>query len=295
MTPSVRVVLVNWNTRDDLLTCLRSLRQARGVALAISVTDNASTDGSADAVAHEHPEVCLHRSERNLGFGGGGNLAARDGQEPYIMLLNPDSTLLDPDFAPLLGMLESHPEVWIAGIKVCNPDGTVQMSCRRFPVYLAGLFRNTILGRLFPNNRYLRAYLMSDFTHDRPQPVDWVSGCAMVIRRSAWERLEGFDPQFFMYCEDVDLCYRAWQQGGQVWYFPQPVVTHTIGRSSDQAVNAMVTQFHLSHQRLYTKHFARQHGWLQNLLVRMALNGRRDYLLMRNTISDLVHHRRRQP
>jgi GT2 family glycosyltransferase len=132
------------------------------------------------------------------------------------------------------------------GPKVLNPNGSLQFSCRRFPSLGAGFFRNTYLGRLFPRNRYARNYLMGDLDHTQPHTVDWVSGCALWIRRDLIDAIGALDERFFMYCEDVDLCWRCHEAGREVWYAPEAVVTHAIGASSDKNAEPMIVEFHRS-------------------------------------------------
>src|SRR2546421_256364 len=129
---------------------------------------------------------------------------------------------------------DATPDAGIIGPKLLNRDGSLQYSCRSFPNMGAGFFRNTPLGRLFPKNRFTQDYLMSDWDHSTVRDVDWVSGAALLIRREVLEQTGGFDEGFFMYCEDVDLCYRAHELGWRVVYYPDSVIYHMIGRSSDQ-------------------------------------------------------------
>ena len=151
--------------------------------------------------------------------------------------------------------MKENREVGILGPKLLNPDGSLQFSCRRFPTPAAALFRNTPLGKLFPNNRFTRDYLMSGWSHNEPRDVDWVSGAAFCMRRSLCEQLGGFDERFFMYLEDVDLCYRAKQKGYRITYFPEAIITHAIGRSTDRAAEKMIRQFHRSMLLFYRKHY----------------------------------------
>ena len=137
-----------------------------------------------------------------------------------------------------------------------NQNGSLQYSCRRYPNLGAGFFRNTPLGRLFPKNRYTQDYLMTDWDHASVRDVDWVSGAALMIRRDMLEQTGGFDEGFFMYCEDVDLCYRVHELGKRVVYFPHVSIYHIIGRSTNQVPTRMTYAFHRSMYRFYKKHYA---------------------------------------
>jgi GT2 family glycosyltransferase len=117
------------------------------------------------------------------------------------------------------------------------------------------LFRNTFLGRLFPNNPFVRRYLLADFGYDEVREVDWVSGAAMLVRRDLIERIGGLDERFWAYCEDVDLCWRAWQAGYKILFCPNAVITHKVGRSSDQRLVPSLIQHHKSMWLFYLKNY----------------------------------------
>ncbi len=242
------VIVVNWNAREDLRVCLNSLfaDPKPRVPYEVWVVDNASADGSAAMVAAEFPQVHLSANAENLGFSKANNQAIAGTDSRYVFLLNSDAAIHPGALDALLAYADSHPGAAILGPKVLNPDGTLQFSCRRFPSLGAGFFRNTYLGRLFPNNSFARDYLMTNFDHASDTPVDWVSGCAMLLRRTAIEQIGALDERFYMYCEDVDICQRAWDAKMEVVYVPASVVTHAIGRSSDKNADTMIREFHRS-------------------------------------------------
>ncbi|MCH8274442.1 MAG: glycosyltransferase family 2 protein [Armatimonadetes bacterium] len=249
------ITICSWNTRNDLRECLASLGKVRDEAnFEVIVLDNASDDGSPDMVQHEYPWVHLMRRDENLGFGAGHNRAMREAGGALVMPLNSDTIVHEGAIRAIVKFMEEKPDVGVLGPKLLNPDGSLQYSCRRFPTPMAALFRNTPLGRLFPNNRFSRDYLMQDWLHDEPRDVDWVSAAAVCIRRAVYEKIGGFDERFFMYMEDVDLCFRVWKAGYRVTYFPGAVITHAIGRSTDIAANKMIRQFHHSMMLFYKKH-----------------------------------------
>jgi len=277
------VQIVNWNAREPLRAALRSiLSHPPRFPYEIVVLDNASSDGSVQMLEKEFPEVRLLVSEQNLGFSRGHNLAARAAQGKYLFILNPDTEVIPPALELLVDYAEQHPEVAIIGPKILNPDGSLQYSCRRFPNPTAALFRNTPLGKLFPNNPYTREYLMTDWDHNSIREVDWVSGAALFIRRAVYEQLSGFDERFFMYCEDTDLCYRAWQAGYMVVYYPEPKIVHAIGRSTDLVANKMIITFHKSMYLFYKKHYARRTFLLLRPLVPVGLALRASLFLLKN-------------
>ena len=258
----VSVTICSWNTQADLRTCLASLEAVRAEArFEVIVVDNNSQDGSPDMVEREFPWVRLFRMAKNLGFTGGHNYALDQRKAPHAFLLNSDAAVHRNALRILIDYANGHPHVGVVGPRILNPDGSLQLSCRRFPYPIAALFRNTWLGRLFPKNRYLREYLMTDWDHDSPREVDWVSGAAMFVTKQFMDKVGYLDPEFFMFCEDVDWCWRARDAGFRVVYLPIAEVTHAIGRSTDQAPNRMIIRFHRSMFRFYTKNMLQEASW----------------------------------
>lgn len=250
---------MSWNARDDLRACLHSIETGTTDPASVEtwVVDNASADGSADLVAAEFPWVRLIRSATNDGFSGGNNRMLTEMDADYALLLNSDAVIHPGALDTLLDWADAHPQAGIVGPKVLNTDGSIQFSCRRFPTFAAGLFRNVYLGRLFPNNKPAADYLMQDFDHASVRDVDWVSGCVLLIRRACLEQIGTLDADtFFMYCEDMDWCMRAHNADWGVVYVPDAVFTHAIGRSSDNAAERMIIEHHRSMWRLYKKHRA---------------------------------------
>ena len=248
------VTICSWNTEDDLRACLQSLREILNeAAFEVIVIDNASADGSPDMVEEEFPWVRLYRMTVNLGFTGGHNFALKERQAPHAFLLNSDTVVHKGALRRLLDFHQDNPRAGIIGPKLLNPDGSLQFSCRRFPSPWAALFRNTFLGKLFPNNRFTREYLMKDLSHDVPREVDWVSGAAMFASKDFMDKAGLLDEHYFMYSEDVDWCWRAWQNDFKVMYLPDAVVTHAIGKSTDKVANKMIVRFHKSMYRFYRK------------------------------------------
>jgi hypothetical protein len=248
------ICIVNWNTREDLRRCLESLPAGAGALdLEVFVVDNASGDGSPEMVEREFPQERLIRNASNTGFAHANNQAIRQSRGDYVLLLNSDTVVGPGALAALVAGMEADPGSGIGGPKLLNADGSLQYSCRRFPTFTAGIFRNNIFGQ---RNRKVRDYLMTDFDHASIARVDWVSGAALCIRRAALEQIGLLDERYFMYCEDVDWCYTAGLAGWKVMYFPDAVITHIIGRSSDLAVEKMVRAHHHSMGLFYWKHYA---------------------------------------
>ncbi|HET9443408.1 MAG TPA: glycosyltransferase family 2 protein, partial [Acidimicrobiales bacterium] len=204
---AVSAVVVNYNARAHLLACLRSLR-AEGVDDVV-VADNGSLDGSEAAVRAADGRVRWLPTGGNLGYGTAANRGAErtDRDTPYLLCMNPDATVEPGAVKALVDVLDARPEVGVVGPRIEEVDGSLYPSARRFPS-LADSVGHAFLGMVWPANPFTRRYRMLDWDHE-PADVDWVSGACFLVRRTLWERLGGFDEGYFMYAEDVDLCWRA--------------------------------------------------------------------------------------
>ena len=240
---SVGAVVVNYNAGDSLVECVRSLR-ADGV-LDIVVADNSSSDGSDRAVAASDPTVVVVPTGANIGFGAAANRGVAVCPGDYVLLLNPD-TLVEPGTVKVLAdALDRDPALALVGPRIENLDGSLYPSARTFPS-LADAIGHAFLGMVKPSNRFTRRYRMLDWDHAVARDVDWVAGTCVLLRRSAFEAVGGFDERYFMYVEDVDLCWRLWQTGRRVAYEPAGRVVHTIGVSSEQRPYRMIAEHHRS-------------------------------------------------
>lgn len=268
------ISICSWNTVDDLRACLKSLEEIRDEAnFEVIVVDNNSEDGSPFMVQAEFPWVVLHNMPENVGFVKGQNFAWKNRKGRHLLPLNSDTVVHPGAIKGLLDYLEAHPEAGVVAPMLLNPDGSLQYSCRRFPNPVAALFRNTVFGKLFPNNKFTRDYLMQDWDHDGPREVDWVSGAAFLTRGDVVDELKFFNPDYVMFCEDVDYCFNVWQKGLKVVYLPDLKITHAIGRSTDKAPNRMIGRFHKSLYLFYKK----------NMVPKMPLIARPFALAMAGT------------
>lgn len=262
------VVIVSFNSRDYLRSCLCSVRDhTQGVEYEVIVVDNASTDGSPDLVAEEFPWVTLIRRGGNAGFAAASNEGIRAARGEAVLLLNPDTEFTGNVLPPMLDYLRAHPEVGVLGPKLLEEDGSVQLSCRRFPGFSTALFgRYSLATRLFPWNPLSRRYLMTDFDHNSTAEADWVSGACMMLPRRALGDIGLMDEGYFMYNEDVDLCRQAHSAGYRVVYFPEVAVLHHIGGSTATAPARSIIERHRSMWRYYTK-WVRRNPLLDALTV----------------------------
>lgn len=265
MPPDLSVVIVSWNTRDLLEGCLQSVLQSDPRAEVI-VVDNASDDGSPQMVAERFPGVRLIQPGQNTGFSKGNNLGMQAAGGRLILLLNSD-TLVQGDALPTLtAYLDDHPAVGLVGPQLLNPDGTVQSSRRRFPTLLTAVFESTWMQGIAPR-RVLSRYYVEDRPHDEAQPVDWLTGAALLVRREVVEALGGFDEGFFMYSEELDWQRRIRDAGWEIAYVPAARIVHYGGKSSEQ----VVPQRHIAFQTSKVRYFRKHHGPLAAALVRFVL------------------------
>jgi len=261
------IVVVNWNVKNLLRDCLCSLLEAAQAAPHLSaeiiVVDSASADGSPDMVRAEFPQVRLLASEQNLGYAGGNNTGAAASAGRYLFLLNPDTVVAPAALAELVNFMDAQPQVGAVGPQLRWPTGQAQSSRRRFPSLGSLFWESTLLGQWFPNNRFARRYHCADLPANVIQPVDWVVGAAILIRREAWAQVGPIDSDFFMYFEETDWCRRAARAGWQIYYLPAAQVIHFEGKSSEQVVAARAIRFQKSKLRYARKYFGA--GWAGTL------------------------------
>jgi GT2 family glycosyltransferase len=290
--PDITVCILSWNAKGYLERCLNSLLHpedsdvqealeraglagvqdaAESVSVDLLVVDNGSIDYSADMVETRFPEARLIRTHRNLGFAAGNNVGFHASEARYFLLLNSDTVVPRGMLTRLVQYADATPRAAFVGPKVVNPDGSLQYSCRRFPNLLAALLRNTPLARFAKDSAAVRDYLMTDWRHDEPRDVDWLSGCCLLVRREAAEQIGLLDETFFMYCEDMDWCYRAKDAGWTSVYYPGAHVVHEIGKSSDKLPRRMIAYHHLSMYKFYRKNYDGRAPWPVRLPARLAV------------------------
>ncbi|MBN1503986.1 MAG: glycosyltransferase [Candidatus Eisenbacteria bacterium] len=241
----ISVVVVNFRTEDFLRPCLESLRGSTSLDLEVIVVDNSRGGGAKDVLSACCPGAKLIENSRNVGYARAVNqgLAASDSE--FVFVVNPD-TVTDPGALDrLLELARSLPEAGIVAPKLLNPDGTVQMSCRRFYTLKTIILRRTFLGRVFKDSPSVRRHLMLDWDHDSTAEVDWVIGAAMFVRRAAIAEVGPMDERFFLYFEDVDWCYRMQAAGWKVYYCPEAKLVHHYRRQSAQARFGRAKRAHL--------------------------------------------------
>ena len=240
------IVIVHYNTCDDLVRCLESLRRCPPrCEYGVVVVDNASTEAGLPEARDRFPEVQWIVNSRNEGYARGCNAGMAVHDADFTLLLNPDIVVQPGAVDAMLDAADRSPQAGIIGPQLLNEDGTIQDSCRRFYTLTTLLMRRTFLGKLFPKSHAVARHLMRDFDHMSARTVDWVLGGCMLVRRSAVARVGPIDERFFLYFEDVDWCYRMWQAGCEVLYVPDARFIHRHRRQSAAGVRDKSFWLHL--------------------------------------------------
>lgn len=242
MTPDLSIIVVSYNTRDMTLACLRSVFEQTRSPFELIVIDNESPDGSADAIEREFAaRLTLIRSGGNLGFARANNVAAERAAGEYLLLLNPDTVVLDGAIDRLLAFARANQEAGVWGGRTRFADGSLNPSSCWRRMTLWNLFcRASGLATAFPRSAVLNTEAFGGWPRDTVRRVDIVSGCFLLIRRSLWSALGGFAPEFFMYGEEADLCLRARAHGADPMVTPEATIIHHGGASEKVRADKLV-------------------------------------------------------
>jgi len=254
----ISILIVNWNTRELLRACLLSLQATCGeIEHEIIVIDNASKDDSATMVECEFPGVNLIASSENLGFAAGNNRAFEMARGEFIWLLNPDTEVLGDAARTMREFLKTHERCGaVASMLVDAKNGRPQLSCRTFPSPAALWTEAFGLAKFYARSRRFGFYRMGWWNYRDARPVEQPMASSLMLKRAAIQSSGGlFDEDFPIFFNDVDLCWRLWHSGWQIWYLPDAAVLHHGGGATSQARPAMVEQSHRSLRRFYEKHY----------------------------------------
>jgi N-acetylglucosaminyl-diphospho-decaprenol L-rhamnosyltransferase len=251
--PNVSVIVANWNTSNLLADCLNSVLQTTGrLDVEIIVVDNASTDGSVAIVRRQFPFVTVIANSKNVGFARANNQGAAASHGRYLLLLNSDARLLPDSLQSLVDTLKARPSVGLIGAQLRNPDGSFQASYSQFP----GLWQEFLILSSLGRHLYGRWYpSFGPQEGQGPQIVDYVEGACMLLRREAYQAVGGLDEAYFMYAEDVELCYALKEKGWQVCYQPAALVVHLGGGSSQNRQPERESDLYCSRVRFFRRHY----------------------------------------
>ena len=282
------IIVVNWNVKELLRECLASIQEHDGdITLEAIVVDSASSDGSPKMVEEEFPWVKLIASKQNLGYPRGNNLGILASNGRHVLILNPDTVVLNDALEVMVKYLDDHIDVGVVGPQLLNADGTIQSSRRRFPSLLTGLFESTWFEPLAPRG-LIRQYYAQDLPDDQENDVDWVTGASLMIPRRVIEHVGLFDEGYFMYSEELDWCRRINDAGWRIVYLPQAQIVHHIGKSSEQAVTAR----HVNFQQAKLRYFRKHHGRFAAGSLRLFLLANYSSQLVLEAAKGLLGHKR---
>lgn len=283
----VSIIIVNYNTCDLLRACLRSVYASEGgYSCEVIVVDNHSSDNSVAMVQQEFPQAQVICCDVNCGYARANNLGLRAARGQHLLLLNPD-TVLPPDaLRSMLAFVEEHPDAGVAGPKLILADGSLDLACRRsFPTLEVAFYRLAGLSKRYPDSSRFNRYNLGYLDPDLVAEVDSVVGAFMWIRRKALAQAGLFDERFFMYAEDIDLCYRIKiEHGWKVYYNPAVVVTHYKSQATSKRWVPMTIQFYRAMWLFHQKHYARRTFFLLNWVTALGLLGLCGLALMINSL-----------
>jgi len=229
------IITVIKDSLDELcLSSIRSFLDSTDLKVAFVLVDNASQKFDAHALVKQIlPEAIVILREKNYGFGHSCNRGATEVEADYYFFLNPDTAITNHVFLhQLIDFMKACPAAGIVAPRLLYPDGRIQETCRRFPYWYAPIAQRTSFLPVKKNRQHRHRFLMEDFDHARYRLVDWVQGSAFMIEGKLFHDLGGFDPRFFMYYEDVDLCRRCWEKGRPVYYVPTAEIQHSYRKES---------------------------------------------------------------
>lgn len=264
--PIISVIVISFNTCEMTLRCLEDVHaDLRGLDAEVLVVDNASSDGSADAIATRFPSVKLVRNETNVGFGTANNQALGMAKGKFVMMLNTDAFVHPGCCEALVAFARTQPKAGVVGARLLNKDGSVQISCFPFPSPFRAWIENLWIPKLLPRSRRFGDY--RQWAHDTLREVDWVVGACLLCRREVIGQVGGFDPLFFMYSEETDWQKRIRGAGWKIYFTPEAVATH-LGGASGTLEPEIINRYFFTSLDLYE---LKHHGIAGFLLVRAAM------------------------
>lgn len=263
------VIIVNYNAGEFLKACVESIyKETKDLPFDIWVVDNNSFDNSIRAIKNCFPDVHVIENTRNVGFAKANNIAISKTNADYILMLNPDTLIKENAIGKTVKFMEENPKIGIAGCKVLNEDGTLQLACRRsIPTPKIAFWRLTGLSFLFPKSRAMARYNLTYLNPNKPNKVDAVSGAFLMIRKKVIDEIGVLDENFFMYGEELDWCLRATKAGWLVMYYPNAKIIHYKGRCSKFNTRKATLEFYRAMYLFHKKHFAKRHSTIINYII----------------------------
>lgn len=270
----VSVIIVNYNVKYFLEVCLDSVyRSLTGIDGEVIVVDNHSTDGSNEMIRSRFPATVLLENKDNKGFSKANNQGVAIAKGEYILFLNPDTVVPEDFFAKMTGYMDIHPEAGAIGPRIIDGKGQYAPDAKKsFPTLSVALFKTTGMNKLFPRSPYFNKYYAVHIGEHEIAAVEGLSGCCMMVRTSVLPRIGGaFDEDYFMYCEDADLCYRIDQSGYKNIYFPGTTIIHYKGESTRKSTLSYVRTFNEALATFVKKHYSKSNAGLFVLFINIGI------------------------
>ncbi len=283
MEIDLSVIIVNYNVKFYLEQCLVSVLEAsKNLNVEIFVVDNESTDGSVSYISERFPTVHLIANDENVGFGRANNMAVTAAKGKYVLFLNPDTVVPEDCFELCIRYMDEHPDCAALGPKLIDGIGEyLPESKRGFPSLSVAFFKITGLNRLFPKSAKINGYYMGHLPENEIHTVDVLVGCFMFMRKAFLDEHGAFDPDYFMYGEDIDLSYRVIQAGYQNVYFPETTVIHYKGESTQKGSLNYVKMFYEAMMIFSQKHLSKSQSWMYDMFLSLAI-------ILKGTMSIIV-------
>jgi len=280
----VSIVVVNYNTRDLTLQCLKSVYTQNHVSYEVTVVDNASSDGSASAIKESFPRVSIIENNENKGFATANNQAIKSARGRYVLLLNSDTLLLSEDsFYKMVDLMDKKQDVGISGCKITKPNGSLDWPCKRSSQTPSTFFYRSLgLDKFFPMSKRFGKYHLTYLDENKTHEVDAITGAFFMIRRETIKDIGLLDEHLFMYSEDMDWCLRAKQKNWKVLYYPEVRIIHYKSSSNKKQSHEMMYWWYYSTWYVYKKHIAKNYNPVVNLVVYLGFGAMYIFSLLRN-------------
>ena len=267
----VSIIIISYNVRSYLAHAIDAIIKSEYKELEIIVVDNNSYDGTCEYLKEHYDNISsinIISNKENIGFGKAVNQAAKIATGKYFLILNPDTIIEEETISELVYYLYNNKNVGMVGPKILTSDGTLQLACKRsFPTIKVALPKILGLDRIFPNSKWAGKYNLTYLDPEEIHAVDAISGSCMLIREETFKKLNGFDEQFFMFGEDLDLCTRIWENGLEVHYVPKTKIIHYKGQSVKAAPYDSREAFYDSMNLYVNKHYSSTIGLLTRLFI----------------------------
>jgi len=269
------ILMVTYNSGTTIEACVESVfQELKDLSAEIIIVDNHSSDNTVSILngfVQQNPTLKFEQNRTNRGFAVGNNQALNVAVGEHILILNPDTVLQTGVLKKLLKELEQDAKIAVVAPQLQFPDGRIQKTCRRFPTHMDVIYNVFGLAALYPGSPRFNGWKMGDFDHQSRREVDQPAGAALLIRGDVFRSLNGFDPNFPMFFNDVDLCKRIKDAGYAIWYLPEYAIQHMGGTSVKQVKMKMTISSHVSFFRYFEKHFTRLYQQPLNFIVGVLL------------------------